>query len=206
VLHCPKTSPNGSPQSSSECGGIGYDESDEPIYEEGYVGTPMRGIEVKREGEGETAPIAVRSAAVGEGYWPEPDEAMLGNGRFVPGDLIGWKERGMFIVGRSTDLINIAGRKLNPVEVEERLLDCPGVEQAIVFGIPSPLRGEEAIACVAGKGIDPAAVMDFCRRSLSSWQIPRDVWVLPEIATNERGKVSRRHLAAVYQQQHPQRL
>jgi len=56
-------------------------------------------------------------------------------------------------------------------------------------------HGEEAVACVAGEGVETPAVMRFCQNRLSSWQIPRDVWIVPEIPTNERGKISRRMLA-----------
>jgi acyl-CoA synthetase (AMP-forming)/AMP-acid ligase II len=95
-------------------------------------------------------------------------------------------------------LINVAGRKLNPAEIERRLLECPGVRQAVLFAVPSALRGEEAVACVAGEGIDAVGVLRFCREHLSQWQTPRDVWIVPEIAVNERGKISRRLLAENY--------
>ena len=180
---------------SSECGGIGYDASDEPRYEEGFVGMPMHGVDIARE-SGEPGPIAIRSAAVGDGYFPDGD-ASLNAGRFIPGDLIRWSERGMFLAGRTSDIINVAGRKLNPLEVEARLAECPGVLQAVVFGVASALRGEEPVACVAGD-IARDAVLRFCHARLSPWQVPRDVWIVPAIPANERGKISRRILAERY--------
>jgi acyl-CoA synthetase (AMP-forming)/AMP-acid ligase II len=180
---------------SSECGGIGYDDSDECRYEDGFAGTPMVGVTIT---PAEAGRIEIRSAAVGEGYFPSEDAAALGSGRFIPGDLVRWTERGMFIAGRASELINVAGRKLNPAEVEQRLLECPGVRQAVLFAVPSALRGEEAVACVAGEGIDAAGVLRFCREHLSQWQVPRDIWLVPEIAANERGKISRRLLAENY--------
>lgn len=179
---------------SSECGGIAYDCSDEPRYDEGFVGTPMQRVEISGSAE-EPGPITVRSAAVGDDYFPNRDSARLGEGRFIPGDLVRFDGQRLHIVGRASDVINIAGRKLNPLEVEARLAEFPGVKQVVVFGVPSELRGEEAVACVAGEGVESPAVMRFCQGRLSAWQIPREVWVVPEIPTNERGKISRRALA-----------
>ncbi len=180
---------------SSECGGIGYDATDEPLYEEGFVGSPMRHVDVIPEGE--AGQISVCSNAVGEGYFPEPDPAVLGARRFVPADLVRMGERGMYLTGRATDVINIAGRKLNPAEVEARLAECPGVRQVVVFGVASALRNEEAVACVSGTA-GSEEVLRYARTVLSGWQVPKDIWHVPEVPVNERGKVSRRELARAY--------
>ncbi len=185
---------------SSECGGIGYDASDVVLQGEGYVGRPMKGVEViPHSGQGAQR-ITVRGPAVADGYFPDEGASVLGCGQFVPGDLIRWTKEGMYLEGRSTDTINIAGRKLNPGEVEARIASFPGVRQIVVFGIPSSLRGEEPIACVAGEGVDPAALRRFCLEQLSKWQAPRDFWFVPEIPVNDRGKISRRELSANYLQ------
>ena len=105
----------------------------------------------------------------------------------------------MFIVGRVYDVINVAGRKLNPLELERRLLACPGINQAVVFGVASPLRGEEPVACVAAEhGVDSGTVLRFCQTQLSAWQVPKDIWIVDEIPVNERGKINRRFLAERY--------
>ena len=179
---------------SSECGGIGYDAGEELNYEEGFAGRPMRNVEIEA---GEEGRIAVRSAAVGEGYYPVPEPEVLGGGRFVPGDVVRMGERGMYLTGRATDVINIAGRKLNPAEIEARLARCPGVRQVVVFGVASALRNEEAVACVSGSATG-AEVLRYARTVLSGWQVPKDVWLVDEVPVNERGKVSRRELARRY--------
>ena len=89
-------------------------------------------------------------------------------------------------------------RKLNPLEVEHRISTLPGVRQVVVFGVPSVLRGEEPVACVAGEGIDPARLLRQFAQALPSWQVPRDVWIVEELPVNERGKISRRNLAERY--------
>ncbi|HSI15186.1 MAG TPA: class I adenylate-forming enzyme family protein [Chthoniobacter sp.] len=189
---------------SSECGGIAYDASEERHYEDGFVGNAMKGVEIHHSAE-EGSPIQVRSAAVGDGYFPTEDSAVLGEGRFVPADLVERRERGLYVVGRTSEVINVAGRKLNPHDVEARLAEFPGVKQAVVFGVESPLRGEEPVACIAGDDLAREAILRFCQEKLSAWQVPRDVWVVNEIPTNERGKINRRSLAESYRARLPNR-
>jgi long-chain acyl-CoA synthetase len=181
---------------SSECGGIAYDRSLHDVPE-GCVGEPMDGAQLTHDEA--TGRIEIRSAAVGLGYFPEPDPATLGEGRFIPGDLLCRVPEGFVIAGRVSDFINVAGRKLNPVEVEQTLRAMPGVVEAIVFGVPHPKRGEEPIACVAGPA-PTAELQARCAATLAPWQIPRDFWRVDSVPVNERGKCSRRALAELYLQ------
>jgi len=184
---------------SSECGGICYDrETTNEV--EGFVGQPMAGVGIELlEPNASACQIQVRSAAVGDGYFPEPDEEKLGDGAFVPDDLLARDDSGFKIVGRISDVINVAGKKVNPEEVEAHLLRFSGVRQAVVFGRPAAagvLRNEEVAACVvASPGVSEAELLEFCRRELSTWQVPKRVFIVDAIPVNERGKSSRRELA-----------
>lgn len=187
---------------ASECGGICYDASDETCHEDGFVGMPMKNVRVTLRDESAHSLIDVRSEAVGDGYFPQDEPEALSDRRFTPGDLVEKTARGLRIAGRVTDVINIAGRKLNPMEIEARLLRFPSVRQVVVFGVPSLLRHEEAVACVAGD-VSAAALMQFAHAELGAWQVPKDIWIVDEIPANERGKISRRELARRYLDAHP---
>ncbi len=184
---------------SSECGGICYDR--EATNEtEGFVGRPMKGVGIEvLEPNASACQVQVRSAAVGDGYFPEPDEEKLGDGAFVPDDLLARDDSGFKIVGRISDVINVAGKKVNPEEVEAHLLRFSGVRQAVVFGRPAAagvLRNEEVAACVAGsRHLTEEGLLRFCRTALSAWQVPKRIFVVDAIPMNERGKISRRDLA-----------
>lgn len=180
---------------SSECGGICYDR-EAHLLEGGFVGQPMEGVSLELIMPAAPASqIRVRSAAAGDGYFPEPDEEKLGPGYFVPDDLLSQSETGLRIVGRLSDVINVAGKKVNPAEVEAELLRFKGVRAAVVFGRESTLRNEEVAACVvAGEGVRELDLLDFCRERLSGWQVPKRIFFVEEIPVNERGKVSRREL------------
>jgi acyl-CoA synthetase (AMP-forming)/AMP-acid ligase II len=184
---------------SSECGGICYDR-DAPLLEHGFVGQPIRGTEVDLiEPEATATRIRVRSAAAGDGYFPEPEEEKLGRGIFVPDDLLSVSESGFRIVGRISDLINVAGKKVNPAEVEAELLGFAGVRAAGGFARESALRNEEVAACiVAEDGVRESDLLEFCRGRLSGWQVPKRIFFVEEIPVNERGKISRRELAVKF--------
>ncbi|MBA2433424.1 MAG: acyl--CoA ligase, partial [Chthoniobacterales bacterium] len=182
---------------SSECGGICYDR-DAALQEQGFVGTRMEGVEVELlDPEAPASRIRVRSRAAGDGYFPQPDEEKLGGGSFAPDDLVSRDATGGFrIVGRVSDVINVAGKKVNPAEVEAVLLAFPGVREAVVFGRASALRNEEVAACLVADGsVVEQELLESCRQRLSGWQVPKRIFFVSELPVNERGKLSRRVLA-----------
>ncbi|MEY2558537.1 MAG: long-chain acyl-CoA synthetase [Verrucomicrobiota bacterium] len=182
---------------SSECGGICYDRQ-APLLEQGFVGEPMRGVELELlKPDAPATRVRVRSVAAGDGYFPAPDEDKLGHGVFIPDDLLSGSDSGFRIVGRISDVINVAGKKVNPAEVEAELLRFTGVRAAVVFGRESILRNEEVAACVVAEGkIRESDLLEFCRTRLSGWQVPKRIFFVKEIPVNERGKINRRELAS----------
>jgi long-chain acyl-CoA synthetase len=184
---------------ASECGGICYDR-DATNPSEGFVGQPMKGVTLQMIDPNESATqVRVRSAAVGDGYFPEPDKEKLADEIFVPDDLLARESSGFKIVGRVSDVINVAGKKVNPAEVEAHLLRFSGVRQAVVFGRPAgakALRNEEVTACVAATPeVSETELLQFCRGALSTWQVPKRIFIMDTIPANERGKISRRELS-----------
>jgi long-chain acyl-CoA synthetase len=180
---------------ASECGGICYDR-DGMSDIEGYVGAPMKDVDLEIvDPKAKSSQVRVRSTAAGDGYSPDADEARLSNGIFIPDDLLAREGEGFKIAGRVSDVINVAGKKMNPAEVERVLLRFPGVRQAIAFGRESALRNEEVAACVVADVDREDELLEFCRRELSAWQVPRQIFIVDTIPANERGKISRRELA-----------
>ena len=181
---------------ASECGGICYDR-DATNEVEGFVGQPMKGVDAELiDPTAPSSQIRVRSAAVGDGYFPERDEEKLSGEIFVPDDLLAHDGAGFRIVGRISDVINVAGKKVNPAEVEAYLLRFSGVRQAVVFGRQSALRNEEVTACiVASPHVTESDLLRFCWHGLSPSQVPKQIFIVDAIPTNERGKISRRDLA-----------
>ena len=182
---------------ASECGGICYDR-DAKLEVEGFVGAPMKDVDLKMiDPNARSSQIRVRTAAAGDGHFPESNEEKGGNGVFIPDDLLVRDGDGFKIVGRVSDLINVAGKKVSPAEIEQVLVRFRGVRQAIAFGRPAAagLRNEEVAACVVADVDCEDELLEFCRRELSAWQVPRKIFILDSMPANERGKISRRELA-----------
>lgn len=182
---------------SSECGGIAYDRSEDPELPTGFVGTPMNGVQLVKIDDGR---IAVHGPNVADGYFPDAEFEVLDGVRFVPGDIIAWSKPGLQLVGRVSDFVNIAGKKVHPSVIEEHLRQLPGVIDAIVFGIPSPTRNEDLVAyVVTSNAVSRQALESHCREGLSSWQVPREFQIVTELPFNERGKINRLELSRIHQ-------
>jgi len=175
---------------SSECGGITYDASTTPRIEEGCVGLPMQNVKLERNADG---CLRVLSRAVGQGYWPTPDEA-LGGGSFQTSDLAEFRDGLVYLRGRLSDQINVAGRKIDPDGIEQALLKHPAVAECLVFGAPGndAERGETIVACVVlRKPASATQLKQFLLDRLPAWQVPREWQFVDSLSTNARGKISR---------------
>ena len=169
----------------------------------GTVGRPLAGVELRIVGadgrdvpKGETGELLVRGPAVFQGYWrqAEATDAAFAAGWFRTGDLGTLSADGCVTLrGRARDLIISGGFNVYPREVEEVLLEQPGVREAAVVGLPDARRGEVAVACFAGDA-DPAALEAACRRELASFKVPRHFARVEVLPRNAMGKVDRQLL------------
>jgi long-chain acyl-CoA synthetase len=151
---------------------------------------------------GETGEIAIRGPMVVAGYWGKPEETAyaIRDGWLHTGDVGTRDARGWFyLVDRKKDLINAAGYKVWPREVEDVLYQHPAVREAAVVGVPDPYRGETVKAFVAlhqdDRGrVTPAALIEFCRTRLAAYKYPREVEIVAEVPKTATGKFLRRVL------------
>ena len=168
----------------SECGGIAYDRTGGAV-ERGTVGTPLDGVTL----EVDDSRLIVRSESVGVDH---------PNGTFVTDDLVEMHDGEVALIGRASDVINTAGKKVNPREVEAVILQIDGVREAKVYGEPAGARGEVvAVAIVATPDVTRELVREFCRARMSLHKVPRIVKLIDAMPVDERGKVKRAELAAL---------
>jgi long-chain acyl-CoA synthetase len=177
----------------SECGGITYDRAGAGV-ERGTVGRAMEGVTLELSG----ARVAVRSRSVALGHLHSSTRFDgFEEGRFMTDDLVEIAGDGeVRLTGRASDLINTAGKKVNPREIEQILLQMNGVREAKVYGEPAGARGEVvAAAVVADPDVTRDQVREFCRARLSLHKVPRIVKLIESIPVDERGKVKRAALS-----------
>ena len=173
----------------SEVGGIAYDRSGGAV-ERGTVGAALNGVEIDG---------VIRGSNVTLGYLLDADTFVPFDGKFMPDDVIEHREDGeIALAGRRSDWINTAGKKVNPREVEQVILQIEGVRDVKVYGEPAGSRGEVVAAAVVANGhVTRETIRDFCRSRLSSHKVPRIVKLIDAIPVDERGKVKRAALAAL---------
>jgi acyl-coenzyme A synthetase/AMP-(fatty) acid ligase len=175
---------------SSECGGIAYDHSEVPRSDASMVGSVMDNVTLVVNADG---CLEVRGQAVGVGYFPsEPDR--LGNQCFTTSDLVELREGQVHLLGRASDVINVAGRKISPETIESALASHPAVKSCVVFGAPSndASRGETIVAVVR---LNEEVPIEMLRQHLlakqPAWQLPREWVITDEVTPNTRGKIPR---------------
>lgn len=180
---------------ASECGGICFDREGD-AGERGTVGTPVDGVRVELEplgGAGEEGLVRVTSAAVGEGYVPAAEGRLQGS-RFLTSDVGCWQHGELKLLRRIDSLINVKGRKVDPLEIESTLASLRGVEEVVALGIPDPETGSDTvrvvIACRPGQ-LSYQQVLSFCRARLADHKVPRSIQLVPEIPRTARGKIDR---------------
>jgi long-chain acyl-CoA synthetase len=173
----------------------------------GNIGLPIPGTELALlDDDGNEVPmgtpgeIAIRGPQVMAGYWQRPDETakvMTANGFFRSGDIGVVDERGYFkIVDRKKDMILVSGFNVYPNEVEEVLMQMPGIFECAAVGVPDDKAGE-AVKVVIVKKDDKITVADvkaYCEANLTGYKRPRIVEFRADLPKSPVGKILRREL------------
>ena len=182
---------------ASECGGICYDASDEINLPEGFVGNPLTNVQIEEIPVPDGLMLKIGGPAVALGYWPATEDAHLQNGFYRPADILLRSTQGYCVVGRQSDIVNIAGRKVHCAQVEERLRSLPSLRDVAVFSLPAPGGGEALAACVVTNST-VAELRKHCGELFAAWEIPKHWFVVEEIPVDARGKISRSALRKKY--------
>lgn len=167
-----------------------------PVLGHGHVGRPLPGVEVRidRGEDGEPGEIAIRGANLFSGYWPDGSGGPGPDGWFATGD-IGYLRNGeLFLVDRVQELISVNGFPVYPAEVEEAILELPGVESVAVFGRPDPRTGSQVIAVVTGPALTREAVAAHCADRLARFKRPTTIAVVDALPRGATGQVQKGRL------------
>ena len=126
----------------------------------------------------------------------KPGDGLSGGG-FTSGDLGKLDSRGCLnVVGRSDHILVSGGVNVNPLEVEELMADCPGIEDVAVTARPDPIWGDRIIAVVVGSSAHER-MSRWCRDNLPEPLRPRELVKVERLPRNSLGKLERHALAAL---------
>jgi malonyl-CoA/methylmalonyl-CoA synthetase len=168
----------------------------------GTVGLPLPGVSVRlltedgREAaDGESGEVQLRGPNVFPGYWrnPEATAAAFADGWFRTGDLASRSADGYYTLkGRRGDLIISGGFNIYPREIEELLLEQPGVREVAVCGVEDPIRGEVPVAYLVSDGeLETAELEAVCRVQLASFKVPRRFVKVDSLPRTALGKIQK---------------
>ncbi|MEO6394334.1 MAG: class I adenylate-forming enzyme family protein [Devosia sp.] len=149
--------------------------------------------------DGKLGELAFRSSSLTKGYLGQGqlNDLAFAGGRFATGDLGRIDEDGNIIIkGRSKLIVEVAGHKVDPLEVEEVISQHPAVAEAVVVGVPDPRNGEQRLKMVVVKSSDtsPEALIRFCRERLAPQKVPAVVEFVETIPKSATGKILRGRL------------
>ncbi|GII26373.1 benzoate-CoA ligase family protein [Planosporangium mesophilum] len=171
----------------------------------GTSGTPVPGYDVEIRDErggavtatGTPGDLYLRGPSTAVGYWCRTETTReVFHGEWMrTGDTYQRNDDGTYTcLGRSNDMLKAGGIWVSPVEVEERLLEHPGVAQVAVVAAVDEVGLEKPVACVVpvpGHAVDSDALVAWCREGLARYKRPRAVVVMAELPKTATGKIRR---------------
>jgi len=174
----------------------------------GSVGRVLDGMQVRlvdESGEdmldGDAGEIWVRGPNVFQGYLDDPvttARVLTKDGWLRTGDIAVTDADGyLYLIDRAKDLIIVSGFNVYPKEVEDVLMEYPGVAEVGVIGVPHPHTGEAVKAFVVaepGVHLDEDALIDHCLEELARYKCPSKILFVDQLPRNVTGKLLRREL------------
>jgi long-chain acyl-CoA synthetase len=149
---------------------------------------------------GEVGEVLIQGDSVMAGYWrnPEATQAAIRDGWLFTGDMGCLDAHGFLTLkDRSKDLIISGGSNVYPREVEEVLLQAPGVSEVAVVGAPDPEWGEVIVAFVVAQPGSTVSAKDldaYCLNEIARFKRPKRYELVDSLPKNNYGKVLKTEL------------
>ncbi len=151
--------------------------------------------------------LVIRGATVMKGYWEKPEATVkkLRPGP-IPGELVLHTgdycrlddEGYLYFVGRMDDVIKSRGEKVAPKEVENALMNVPGVKEAAVIGVPDEVLGQAIKALVvldSGCRLTEKQLQKECQSRLESFMVPKYIALVDSLPKTDTGKICKTGLS-----------
>lgn len=198
----------------TECKRVSYLDPAEIDHRPHSVGKAMPNLEVFiADDQGNPLPpeqvgeLVIRGATVMQGYWNDSEgtEARIKPGRYpadrllFSGDLFKMDAEGfLYFVGRKDEMLKVKGERLYPKEVENVLLQFPGVQETAVIGVKDELWGHTLKAFILpsdqNNKPDTKQLMLHCLRKLEAFAIPKEIEFVESFPRTSTGKIDKKQL------------
>lgn len=190
---------------------ITYIGPNELFVHRGSSGRALPGVLVEVVGEdgdalppGQVGEVVASGPNIMKGY-VSGDEVSSGRiddrGRLRTGDLGRFDGEWLYLVGRKSDMMKLAGERVFPKEIEDVIDRHPAVKESAVFAIPDPRLGERLVALVvaeADQSLTLPELRSHCLGEMSFVRVPRELHLVEALPKTGSGKLNRGGLAALY--------
>ena len=182
---------------------------DDPVGPAGTVGRLVAGLDARAANDehrplspGTVGNLGFRAPWIPAGYVGNEKATAehFHDGWFYPGDVGAVDSEGQVSLrGRSDDVINYGGLKLQPEDIEAVLTEHPDIEDAAVVGVPHPMAERVPVALVVlRRPVTQQVLMAFCRSRIDGSRLPVAIVEVPRILRSPDGKILRNHLIDEY--------
>ena len=181
----------------------------------GTIGIPVPNVDIilidengERVGTHQAGEMCIKGPNVTSGYYNrDSTNDFTSDGYFRTGDIASMDEKGYFtLLDRKKDMILVSGFNVFPNEVESVMLDCDGVIDCAVIGIPDERQGEAVKIYVvpADNNVTKEVITDFALDNLTGYKCPRYIEFVSDLPKSNVGKVLRQKLREKHHADHPQ--
>ena len=160
------------------------------------VGIPAPEVEIKISNENnEEGEIMIKGKNVVENYWNSEFQERFLDGWIKTGDIGIIDDDGfLYLKGRKDNLINVAGEKVNPEEIEQIVKRLDSIEESIAIGKEHQLFGQVVKLFVKKKkekDIEATEIIRYCKNNLERFKVPTEIEFVTEFPKTDYGKVKR---------------
>ncbi|MEM0173679.1 MAG: AMP-binding protein [Sulfolobaceae archaeon] len=153
--------------------------------------------------EGELVVLSVWPG-ITRGFWRDEERYLRTywsrwEGVWVHGDLAYYDNEGyIYIVGRSDDVIKVAGKRIGPAEIEDSINSYPLIVESACVGIPHEIKGEVIYCFAVSKGeVKKEDLITYLERKLGKAYMPEDIIFVRELPKTRNAKIMRRLIRAI---------
>lgn len=183
----------------------------------GTIGTPGPSVDIividedgKEVGVNQAGELCIKGPNVMSGYFNKDSSSdFTKEGYFRTGDIVSMDEKGYFrLLDRKKDMILVSGFNVFPNEIESVMLDCKGIIECAVIGIPDEHQGEAVKIYIvpADNNVTKSDIKEFAIDNLTGYKCPRHIEFVSELPKSNVGKILRQKLREKHMSDNPQTL
>ncbi|MBB3105727.1 acyl-CoA synthetase (AMP-forming)/AMP-acid ligase II [Psychrobacter luti] len=201
----------------TECVAVGTNNIITDRQFNGTIGTPGPSVDIvvtddngKHVGVNQAGEMCIKGPNVFSGYFNKDNtNDFTKDGYFRTGDIISMDEKGYItLLDRKKDMILVSGFNVFPNEIESVMLDCKGIVECAVIGIPDEHQGEAVKIYIvpADNNVTKSDIKEFAIDNLTGYKCPRHIEFVSELPKSNVGKILRQKLREKHMLDNPQAL